>query len=138
MARQELEIFLESVESAFRAGDVDLLLRYFQLPLVIYTAAGIATLNTEEEFAAMTQNYLAALTAMAVASGHQSILSFDPPVNNRLRVKVRTIDKDVDGNPITSSTIRYFLLQTDTGLVIEMMEYLEAPLSISDIEKIVH
>ncbi len=136
--RQELTDFLKSAQSAFHAGDVDTLLGCFRLPLVIYSAAGVVLLRNREEFVRMVEDYRKALASMNVSRGRQSVLAIDPPVNKRLRVTVRTVDEDENGVAITGSTIRYFLLQTETGLIVEMLEYLEAPLPISDIEKIVH
>ena len=80
----------------------------------------------------------AAIVAMNVVDGRQTILSRDPPTNNRMRATVRTVDLDATGTPVTSSTVRYFFVETDKGLAIEMIEYLEMPLPISDAEKIVH
>jgi len=136
--RQELTAFLKSAQSAFYAGDTEALLGYFRLPLVIYSAAGVVLLRDQEEFIRMVEDYRNALASMSVSAGRQTILSMDPLVNNRTRVTVRTTDHDEAGLAVTGSTVRYFLLQTETGLIIEMMEYLEAPMAISDIEKIVH
>jgi len=136
--RQELTAFLKRTQSAFYAGDAETLLGYFRLPLVIYSAAGVVLLRDREEFVRMVQDYRNALASMSVSAGRQTILSMDPLVNNRTRVTVRTVDQDETGAAVTGSTVRYFLLQTETGLIVEMMEYLESPMSISDIEKIVH
>lgn len=136
--RQELTAFLKAAQSAFYAGDAEALLGYFRLPLVIYSAAGVMLLRDREEFVRMVKDYRNALASMSVSTGRQTILSMDPLVNNRTRVTVRTVDHDEAGVAVTGSTVRYFLLQSETGFIVEMMEYLEAPMSISDIEKIVH
>lgn len=136
--RHEPAVFLENVRSAFYAGDADALLGYFRLPLVIYSAAGVVLLRDRDEFVRMVEDYRSALIAMSVATGRQTILAMDPPSNNRLRVTVRTVDEDKNGVAVTGSTVRYFLLQTDDGLIIEMMEYIEVALPIPDIEKIIH
>ena len=51
---------------------------------------------------------------------------------------VRNVYVNSEGKPVTGSTIRYFFVENEQGLAVEMLEYLEAPLPISDIEKIVH
>ena len=136
--RQELTAFLKGAQKAFYAGDAETLLGYFRLPLVIYSAAGVVLLRDRDEFVRMVKDYRNALASMSVSKGRQTVLAMDSLVNNRTRVTVRTVDEDETGVAVTGSTVRYFLLQTETGLIIEMMEYLEAPMSISDIEKIVH
>ena len=136
--RQELTAFLKSAQSAFYSGDAEALLDHFRLPLVIYSAAGVVLLRNRAEFIRLVEDYRTALASRSVTAGRQTILSMDPPLNNRMRVTVRTIDEDENGVAQTGRTVRYFLLQTETGLIIEMMEYLEVPMSISDIEKIIH
>ena len=138
MTRDELTECLNEVHRAFYTGDVDALAELMCLPLVVYSAVGVVVLRSLDEFARMVEDYRAALIAMKVVDGRQTILSRDPPTNNRMRATVRTVDMDETGKPVTGSTVRYFFVETDKGLAIEMIEYLEMPLPISDAEKIVH
>ena len=138
MTRDELTECLSEVRRAFYTGDVEALAEMMCLPLVVYSAVGVVVLRSREEFARMVEDYRAAIVAMNVVDGRQTILSRDPPTNNRMRATVRTVDLDATGTPVTSSTVRYFFVKTDNGLAIEMIEYLEMPLPISDAEKIVH
>ncbi len=138
LIQDKLEAFLADLQSAFMAGNLVSLQRYFQIPLVVYSAAGVTVLRDKAEFEKMTQDYMTALGALSIAQARQTILSRDPVVNNRQRVTVRTVDSNEAGEPVTSSTIRYFLVLGQQGYSVEMLEYLEAPLPISDVEKIVH
>lgn len=138
LIQDELKAFLAELQSAFFAGDMATLLSYFQMPLVVYSAAGVTVLRNKAEFEKMTQDYMAALGALSVAHGRQTILSRDPVVNHRQRVTVRTVDMNEADQPVTSSTVRYFLVLGELGYSVEMLEYLESPLPISDVEKIVH
>ncbi len=138
MTRDELTDCLNEVRRAFYAGDVDALVDLMRLPLVVYSAVGVVVLRDREEFSRMVADYRAAIVAMQVVDGRQTILSRDPPTNNRMRATVRTVDMNAEGKPVTGSTIRYFFVKTAKGLAIEMIEYLEMPLPISDAEKIVH
>lgn len=136
--QDELKAFLSHLQSLFLAGDSKSLLTYFELPLVVYTAAGVTVLRNETEFERLAQDYMTALRERQVSDGRQTILSRDSVVNNRQRVTVRTIDLSGSGRPVTSSTVRYFLVLNERSYSVEMLEYIEAPLPISDVEKIIH
>ena len=138
LIQDELKAFLAELQSAFLAGNMANLLSYFQMPLVVYSAAGVTVLRDNAEFEKMTQDYMTALGELSVTQARQTILSRDPVVNNRQRVTVRTVDLNEAGQPVTSSTVRFFLVLGELGYSVEMLEYLEAPLPISDVEKIVH
>ena len=138
MSRDELRDFLDQVQRAFFAGDVDALRQHFALPLVVYSAAGVVVRRTEKEFARLVEDYRDALLATSVVVGHQMIVARDPLVNNRCRATVRTTEVDADGQAVASALIRYFLVADSGSYLIEMMEYLEAPLPISEIERIIH
>lgn len=138
LIQDKLEAFLADLQSAFMAGNLVSLQRYFQIPLVVYSAAGVTVLRDKAEFEKMTQDYMTALGTLSIAQARQTILSRDPVVNNRQRVTVRNVDSNEAGESVTSSTIRYFLVLGEQGYSVEMLEYLEAPLPISDVEKIVH
>ena len=136
--QDDLKVLFAEIQAAFFAGDLRLLHMYFQFPLVVYTAAGVAVLRSEAEFEAMTQTYLDALKATSATHSRQTILTRDPMVHNRQRVTVRTDDLNAAGRTVTSSTVRFFLVRKDGRYLVEMLEYLEAPLPISDVEKIIH
>ncbi len=86
----------------------------------------------------MVEDYRSALLAMSVVKSEFDILSFDQLHNNRQKVKVRVVYYDADGNAVTTSLVRYFLLLNPDGYVVEMLEYIEMPLPLADVEKIVH
>lgn len=136
--QDELKAFLANLQNAFYTGDLHALYEYMQLPLVVYTAAGVVVLRDEAEFEHMAQDYLTAMQALSVTHGLQTILTREPMVHNRQRVTVRSVELNAKEETVTSSTIRYFVLKTETGYVVEMMEYLEIPLPVSDVEKIIH
>ena len=138
MSQDRLQTFFEAMQQAFFAGDVETLCRYFSLPLVVYSAAGVVVMRDKDEFAKMVDDYRTALMATSVVQGELTVLSRDAVENNRRKAVVRTVELDADGHAIASSVIRYFLLEGANGLAIEMMEYLEIPLPLADVEKIVH
>ena len=133
-----LRSFLESLQGSFLAGELDELLMYFTLPVVIYSVAGVTVLRDEAEFLHTARQYHAALVAKAVASSVIEIIERDHAVHNRSRVTVRIVDMDCRGNRVTTSLIRYYLIHTETSYRVEMLEYLEAPLSSDEIERIIH
>ncbi len=138
MIQDEIRAFLASIQSAFYAGDLHALLGHFQFPLVVYTAAGVAVLRDGDQFEAMAQDYLSALKALSITHGRQSILTRDPMINGRQRITVRNVDLNALDEPVTGSTVRYFLLRTSDAYMVEMLEYLEMPLPVPDVEKILH
>lgn len=138
MGQDFLESFLKTLQSTFLEGRLDRLMEYFSLPLVVYSIAGVTVLRTEEEVMQIVNQYRAALVAMRVSSTKLEIVHLDPTHNKRLRATVRTYDFDEDGQSVTNSLIRYFLIEKEESYVIEMMEYLEAPLPPEQIERIVH
>ena len=137
MTRDDINTFLDDLQSAFYAGDAEELLGFISLPLVVYTLAGVSLLRDKPEFEAMVRDYRAALTAMNVVRGVKTIEALEPPTNNRQRVTVRNIDYNDDGQAVTGSLIRYFLAITPRGCVVEMLEYIEAPLPIETVEHLV-
>lgn len=133
-----LRSFLESLQGSFLAGELDEVLSFFTLPVVIYSVAGVTVLRDETEFLHTARQYHAALVAKAVVSSVLDIIERDHAVHNRSRVTVRIVDLDSRGSQVTTSLIRYFLMHTETSYRVEMMEYLEAPLSSDEIERIIH
>ena len=138
MKQDEIEHFLDEMNDAFYAGDTSRLMSYFCLPLVVYSVAGVVVMREQEEFLMMATSYHQALQAKSVVDRRMTILSLDEPLNNRIRVTVRIVDLNDEGTPVTGSTVRYFLVANPGGFAVEMLEYIEAPLPISDIEQIIH
>ena len=138
VTQDEINIFLDDLQSAFYSGDVEKLLDFISLPLVVYSVAGVALLRDKSEFTELVNDYRAALIAMEVVRGVKTIEVMESPVNNRQRVTVRNIDYNEAGKEVTGSLIRYFLAETPRGFVIEMLEYIEAPLPIETVEHLVH
>ena len=138
LLREELQGFLMSIQSAFYERDLDTLFARFTLPLVVYSAAGVSLVRDEAEFERMTDDYRAALHSRAATHGALMIESQEPAVNNRLRVTVRTRDLDENETQVTGSLVRYFLFEGPEGFTVEMLEYLEVPLPLSEVEDIVH
>ena len=138
MLRDELQSFLLSIQSAFYERDLDALFARFTLPLVVYSAAGVAMVRTEAEFERMTDDYRAALQALSATHGSLTIEHQEPAVNNRMRVTVSTQDLDANDRQVTGSRVRYFLFEGPGGFTVEMLEYLEIPLPLSEVEDIVH
>ncbi len=138
VTQDDLDAFLLNIQSAFYAGDLQALHGYFRFPLVVYTAAGIALLHDPVEFKHMAQDYRNAITALSAVRGRQTILARDAVENNRLKVTVRNVDLDASGTPVTGSTVRYYLEEAPDGFIVEMLEYLETSLSLSDVDKIIH
>lgn len=136
--QDDLKSFLSGIQAAFFAGDMHALFQSFQIPLVVYSAAGVVVLRNEAEFERLAQDYLDAIKALSVTQGRQTILERDTMVHNRQRVTVRSVEMDAAGTPVTSSTIRYFVVKSEDGYAVEMLEYLEMPLPVSDVEKIIH
>lgn len=139
MSQEALGIYLRLVQRAFLDGDIEELLDYFCLPLVVYTSAGVTLIRDRAEFARMAAAYRSALMAMSVDHAELQIVSEDPTVNDRLRATVRWIDYNAEGNEVTGSLVRYFLVSHRPGhFVTEMIEYLETPVSHEEVERIVH
>ena len=138
MSKNELQSVLNTIQDAFYARDLETLFGYFTLPLVIYSAAGVALVRNEAEFERMTDDYRAALQALSATHGALTIESQDEAVNNRMRVTIRTRDLDQNEKQVTGSRVRYFLFMGPEGYSVEMLEYLEMPLPLADVEDIVH
>ena len=133
-----LRTFLETLQDSFLSGKLEAMLASFSLPTVIYSVVGVTVLRDKVDFLHTAQKYHAALIAKAVVASSVEIIERDHASKNRSRVTVRIVDMDSRGNKVTTSLIRYFLVHTKNSYRIEMMEYLEAPLSSNEIERIIH
>ena len=138
MEDEKLRTYFESLRAAVIQGDFPAIGQRFTLPLVVYSVAGVTLVRDEDELKRMFDMYRAALAASAVANTETTIESVAQSNNGRRRVCVRFVDTDADGQIVTSSLIRYFLVKTADGCKIEMLEYLESPIPLDEIERIVH
>ena len=133
-----LHKFFATLQSHFLKGEVAQLEDFFSFPLVVYTPAGVLVIQGRDEFATLTQQYRAALTALDVVETKVEIDTQETSSADRRQVTVRFHDMSADGLVVTGSLIRYFLVEKSKKLRIEMMEYLESPLPKSDVERIIH
>lgn len=138
MLQDDLKIYLEDIQADFLAGRLEELISRFSVPLVVYSVGGVVVLRTMEEILSQTVQYRSALMEMSVVSSVIKVVSREPPVNNRLRATVRVTDFNADGEVVTGSLIRYFLILKNGSYMVEMLEYLEAPFSTEVVEKLVH
>ena len=138
MEDKKLKDYFQSLRAAVIQGDFSAMSQRFTLPLVVYSVAGVTLVRDEEELLRMFELYRAALTASQVAKTETTIDNVDQSNFGRRRVCVRFVDTDADGNVVTSSLIRYFLVKTPNGCKIEMLEYLESPIPLDEIKRIVH
>ncbi|MDJ0640265.1 MAG: hypothetical protein QNJ20_15675 [Paracoccaceae bacterium] len=138
MDDEKLKDYFQSLRGAVLQGDFSAISQRFTLPLVVYSVAGVTLVRDEEELLRMFELYRSALMASQVANTETTIENVDQSNHGRRRVCVRFIDTDADGNGVTSSLIRYFLVNTPDGCKIEMMEYLESPIPLDEIKRIVH
>jgi len=133
-----LNEFLENVQLAFLSGNSDGLEKYFRWPLVVYSVAGVSVIRNQVDFRRVATQYRAALTALSVETSDTTIQTREPRTNNRLCATVRVRDYDAQGVKVVCSLVRYFLVQEPDGYKIEMLEYVESPLTAQEIERIVH
>jgi hypothetical protein len=134
-----LKDFLKSVRNAFFERDFDALSRFCAKPLVVYSAAGVVTLKDRNALVALADRYRQLLASHPITHGDCRIVQHDQTVNKRLRVTARWDEFGADNAPLTSSLVRYFLVETGPNAwLIEMMEYLEMAVSLEDAERILH
>ena len=120
------------------AMDLETLKSCFAVPLVVYSKAGVVVVREEAELERVVTRYRQALTENRVVSAGIRIQSRETPSDGRMRVLCRTFGYDAEGKAVSTSVVRYFLLQRTDRLEVEMIEYISSPLSLEDVEKIVH
>jgi hypothetical protein len=135
---EKLQSFLETMQAAFIEGRIQDVLACYTFPLIVYSPVGVTLIRNEKQFGEMATLYREAILALDVTSFEILIEQMDQPYNHRVRATARSIDFNADGTPVTGSLVRYFLVEVGDSFHIEMLEYLELPLSISDVERIVH
>lgn len=138
MSTEKLHAFLAEMQAAFLQGRFEDVVACYVFPLVVYTPAGIMLIREIEQFGEVTARYRDAILALNITHSDMQIEQADQPYNHRLRATTRFTDFNADGKPVTGSLIRYFLIVDGDSFKIEMMEYLELPLPIPDVERIIH
>jgi len=134
----DLTKFMQSLQNAFDSDDLTAVYPFFSLPLIVYSLAGVTVLRTEDELLHIAKDYRSTLKAHGMVSTTIAVVEQDAKVNRRQRVTVSYRNLTADGEFVASTLIRYFLHQRDGALVIEMLEYIEAPLPPEDVVRIAH
>lgn len=138
MTKGKLKVFLEELQTAFLAEDWNNVARYFRLPLVIYTEAGVAVFRERAQLIRTIQEYRAALACTEVAATTLDVEHRDTLSNHRLRATVRITDFGPDGQQVRHSLIRYFLVEDGESYKVDMLEYIKASLPLEDFKHIIH
>lgn len=109
------------------------------MPLVVYSAAGVVTLKDNEALTRIANRYREVLNSFPITHGECRIVQHDHTINHRLRVTARWDEFGADNTPLTSSLVRYFLVEKGPNeWLIEMLEYIEMAVSLEDAERIIH
>lgn len=139
MLDDPLKQFLQKVRSAFFKEDFEALSRFCAMPLVVYSAAGVVTLKDRAALIRIAGRYRDIIADFPITHGECRIVQHDATVNHRLRVTARWDEFGSDNKPLTSSLVRYFLIEKGPNQwLIEMLEYLEMAVSIEDAKRIIH
>ena len=134
-----LKKFLKTVRNALFNEDFETLTHHCVVPLVVYSAAGVVTIKDREELTRLAIRFRKALSAFPITHGMCQIVQRGPVVNNRFHVTARWDEFGEDEALLTSSLVRYFLIVSSPDVwMIEMLEYLEMPVSLEDAEHILH
>ncbi len=132
------ESFIRSIQEVFLNGDLRDLVEFVTMPMVVYTKAGVTVVRSERQLLSVLRGYRKAVAEMGVASGTITIEERDAPTNQRVCVLVSSSYRLQDGSVVPGSRIRLFLLRDGDGFKLEMLEFLESPFSLSEVERIVH
>ena len=139
MSTDNLISFLEETRKALFENDFEALSKYIIMPLVVYSPAGVLVVKDLEHFLAVSSSYREALAVHAITHGKCTILERDPMRNRRTRVTAHWTELDAEDTPLVTSTIRYFIwMPKPDRWMIEMLEYLEIPIPIEAVERIIH
>ncbi len=138
MTDDRLRQFFDGLMAAFLDERLEDFQRHFVFPVVIYSVAGVTLVRDPAELLRITGLYRDALQETAMVATNYEFSEIEPPKNNRMRATLSFSDRGPDGERYSGSIVRYFLLDGSEGYKIEMMEYLEVPLGVSDVERIVH
>ncbi len=138
MEHDRLHQFFDSLMAAFLDERPEDFQKHFSFPVVIYSVAGVTMVRDPVELLRITGLYREALKEAAIVATNYEISDLEPPKNNRMRATLTFSDQNPDGTPFAGSVVRYFLFDGPDGYKIEMMEYLEVRLGVTDVERIVH
>lgn len=138
MTDGKLNSFLMELRNAFLDRQWDMVVDAFQLPMVVYSEAGVTLFRDRAHLLRVLQEYQAALATNEIASTTMDVEHRDTPFNQRFRATVRITDFSEEGIAIRQSLIRYFLLEDGDSYKVEMLEYIQSSLPLSEVERIVH
>ncbi|MEM7718695.1 MAG: hypothetical protein AAF222_05785 [Pseudomonadota bacterium] len=138
MEKDSVRTFVSALQLAFLGRDWVSFATFFKLPLVVYSAAGVFVLRTKSQLLTVGGDYRDTMGTMDVTSAQVEIENIEPMSNGRFRATVRVKDFTEDGKEVTGSLVRYFLVQTDGSYQVEMLEYLETAIPLSDMKRILH
>lgn len=139
VAEDELRQFLLLAQGMFLGHDLDALSMRFVLPFVVYSAAGILLIKDEVAFRDHTGRYFSELNAQDIKSSDCKITDITIVSDQRFHTTVRWMDAGEDGKLFSSSLIRYFMIEDGRGQwKIEMMEFVEMPITLSQAERVIH
>ncbi len=119
-------------------GDLSDFMEFVTMPMVVYTEAGVTVVPSQRQLLSVLQGYRKAVAEMGVAGGTFTIEERDAPTNQRVRVLVSSSYRLQHGSVVSGSHVRFFLLMDGDGFKLEMLEFLESPFPLSEVERIVH
>ena len=134
---ERLLSFLDRMQSAFLSERLDEVMEAFALPLPVYSVAGLQLVRERDEFKRLLEAFRR--TRATTESSKSDLLSVEPIVNDRFRAVVDWQHFDADGEPVGTSQVRYFIhLPDNERFAIEMIEFLVLPITLDDVETIIH
>ena len=129
--------FLERLQSSFLSMKLEELLEAFELPLPVYSSAGLKLVREAQEFVAMARMFRE-IRGDTVSSAFE-LLSLEPIVNDRFRAVAQWHHYDTEGRSTGNSQVRYFIhLREPDQFAIEMIEFLVMPITLDQANTIIH
>jgi hypothetical protein len=139
VSQDELRRFLLLAQEMFLGHDLNALSAHFVLPCVVYSAAGILLIKDEDGFRDHTSRYFSALSAENIRMSECTIADIVKVSDQRFHATVRWMDIGDDGRVCSTSLVRYFMIEDGSGQwKIEMMEFVEMPITLSQAEYVIH
>ncbi|MEM1236659.1 MAG: hypothetical protein AAF230_03565 [Pseudomonadota bacterium] len=133
-----LEAYFKELQDVFHGQGSKEIPDFFAFPLVIYTPVGVTLVQNTRQFQSIVSAYREALGSRGVVKTELLVEGQAALSDQRLQATVRYTDLGEDGHVIASTVAKYFLMRHGDRYKIEMLEYLELPLSLSEVERIVH
>lgn len=130
--------YLEALQRAFLGPDVSQVGPFFSTPLVIYSLVGVRVVRTHAELLSISTAYRDVLREKGIVQTRLLDVKQDAQQNKRCRVTARYQNLAANQDFVVSSVVRYFLLKDQDTYVIEMLEYIEPPISVEDINRLFH